>query len=119
MLHSVCILLFRLLPESPRWLIVKGRNEEANRILHQFAKVNKTAYPAEELDITLVKPTSITIVLLYNYCLCAVPDKMILLSSETIFCHFQKEDKKYSIREVITTKAILQRIGTLSLGWYD
>ena len=61
MLHSICILLFRLLPESPRWLIVKGRNEEANRILHQFAKVNKTAYPAEELDITLVKPASIII----------------------------------------------------------
>ena len=57
----MCILLFRLLPESPRWLIVKGRNEEANRILHQFAKVNKTAYPADELDITLVKPASIII----------------------------------------------------------
>ena len=66
MLHSVCILLFRLLPESPRWLIVKGRNEEANIILHQFAKVNKTAYPAEELDITLVKPTSIIIVFFRN-----------------------------------------------------
>ena len=88
MLHSMCILLFRLLPESPRWLIVKGRNEEANRILHQFAKVNKTAYPAEELDITLVKPASIIIDFFYKYCLCAVPDKIIVLSSETIFLPF-------------------------------
>ena len=44
----------RLLPESPRWLIAKGRVDEANVILHKFAKANGMSYPEEKLDITLV-----------------------------------------------------------------
>ena len=44
----------RLLPESPRWLIAKGRVDEANVILHKFAKANGMSYPEEKLEIALV-----------------------------------------------------------------
>ena len=43
-----------LVPESPRWLIAKGKIKQANKILHKFAKSNKSTYPEDELDIALV-----------------------------------------------------------------
>ena len=35
-----CLLLFKYIPESPRWLLVKGRVEEAEEILQQAAREN-------------------------------------------------------------------------------
>jgi hypothetical protein len=35
------LLLFFITPESPRWLIAKGRNEEAAQVIRRAAKMNK------------------------------------------------------------------------------
>ncbi|XP_038053165.1 organic cation transporter protein-like [Patiria miniata] len=37
-------------PESPRWLITKGRCKEATKIIHKIAKVNGTKAPDDLLD---------------------------------------------------------------------
>ncbi|OXU30135.1 hypothetical protein TSAR_016134, partial [Trichomalopsis sarcophagae] len=37
----------KFLPESPRWLLTKGRLLEANDILHNLARVNGTEIPTE------------------------------------------------------------------------
>jgi hypothetical protein len=36
---------FRFLPESPRWLLAKGRLEEGSKILETLARVNKNELP--------------------------------------------------------------------------
>ncbi|KAJ8300620.1 hypothetical protein KUTeg_022139 [Tegillarca granosa] len=41
---------WQLLPESPRWLISKGRRQEANVIIKKAAKVNKVAIPDNFID---------------------------------------------------------------------
>ena len=40
----VCIyyLLYRLIPESPRWLILKGRYTDADHVIQTIANGNKT-----------------------------------------------------------------------------
>ena len=38
-----------LVPESPRWLLLKGRKEEALEVLHNLAKWNGTTFP-EDMD---------------------------------------------------------------------
>lgn len=35
----------RFLPESPRWLLAKGRLEEALKILENLARINGTVLP--------------------------------------------------------------------------
>ncbi|XP_071955247.1 organic cation transporter protein-like [Antedon mediterranea] len=39
-----------ILPESPRWLMTKGRYEECVKILRNFAKRNKTSLPEDCLE---------------------------------------------------------------------
>lgn len=41
---------FRFVPESARWLITKGRHEEAKKIIFKAAKVNKVTLTDDMLD---------------------------------------------------------------------
>jgi len=51
MCTSFCLSIFtRILPESPRWLIAKGRYEEANEIIQKCAKVNGVTLPDKVVD---------------------------------------------------------------------
>ena len=43
--------LTRLIPESPRWLISKGRKDDAVKIIKRTAKVNKAHVPEHMYDI--------------------------------------------------------------------
>ena len=38
---------FSLIDESPRWLIVTGRHEEALKVLRRAARLNKTTLPSD------------------------------------------------------------------------
>ena len=41
----------RFIPESVRWLLVKGETEKAREILERVAKVNKKEMPSGELRV--------------------------------------------------------------------
>lgn len=48
---ALLLLYYWVLPESPRWLMMQGRFEEAVKILKNVVKVNKTSMPpTEEMD---------------------------------------------------------------------
>ena len=48
---NVLLLPQRFIPESVRWLLVKGKKEKAREILSNVAKVNKKEMPSEELRV--------------------------------------------------------------------
>nr|XP_045612558.1 organic cation transporter-like protein [Procambarus clarkii] len=49
------LIYFWMLPESPRWLILHSQYEEAIKILHWAAKVNRKTLPSDEILITALK----------------------------------------------------------------
>lgn len=55
--HSVHLVFFSFLPESPRWLIANGRKDEAMKILEHVAKVNGKTLPKAADDIYIEKHT--------------------------------------------------------------
>lgn len=44
--NKFSVLFYRILPESPRWLLTMGRVEETIEILEEAARVNKIVLPA-------------------------------------------------------------------------
>lgn len=52
MLH---LLPVRLLPESPRWLVAQGRHQQALKVMHWAAKVNRKQLPADRLVLDAMK----------------------------------------------------------------
>jgi len=50
-------LLWFAIPESPRWLIAKGRIDQLRRDVKKTARINKRDYPADVLDVDTHSPT--------------------------------------------------------------
>ncbi|XP_076466620.1 organic cation transporter protein-like [Babylonia areolata] len=46
------LLTWRLVPESPRWLLFKGRASEAIRVVREAARLNGMVQPAEDVQVT-------------------------------------------------------------------
>ncbi|XP_022095015.1 organic cation transporter protein-like [Acanthaster planci] len=46
----LCLLLVFVIPESPRWLIIKGRFKAATKTIENIAKVNGTQVPEDLID---------------------------------------------------------------------
>lgn len=43
-----CYVVFSFLPESMRWLTVKGKVEEAAKVVEQIARINKKEYDQDK-----------------------------------------------------------------------
>ncbi|KAK3850001.1 hypothetical protein Pcinc_043267 [Petrolisthes cinctipes] len=76
-----------LLPESPRWLIQKGRHSQALTILKKAAKMNKRSLP---------------------------PDTLMLQAMKQITCQ-EKEEGATSIREQEGATSIMEQEGATSI----
>ncbi|KAK3863478.1 hypothetical protein Pcinc_030757 [Petrolisthes cinctipes] len=79
-----------LLPESPRWLIQKGRHSQALTILKKAAKMNKRSLP---------------------------PDTLMLQAMKQITCQ-EKEEGATSIREQEGATSIMEQEGATSIMGY-
>ena len=70
----------RVLPESARWLVTKGRIEEAKKLLQKAAATNKRSLPPELLEQVLE-------VLVLRHCpgLCTAPGAQLIPPSLSPF----------------------------------
>ena len=48
--NNVKISNFRIIPESPRWLLSRGKTEQAEKIIQKCAKVNGVTLPEKIID---------------------------------------------------------------------
>ena len=80
---------FRCLPESPRWLISKGRIDDSKTILAHAAKVNQKTIPSH-----LLEPTSDL-------------DKP------------EKEESNAKLWHILSHQTLLKRTLILMFNWYD
>uniref|UniRef100_A0A0K0D8C0 MFS domain-containing protein n=1 Tax=Angiostrongylus cantonensis TaxID=6313 RepID=A0A0K0D8C0_ANGCA len=46
-LHCIALVFIHLLPESPRWLIMMNRVEDAEKIIRRACKNNKSSLPSD------------------------------------------------------------------------
>ncbi|XP_037789627.1 organic cation transporter protein-like [Penaeus monodon] len=51
----VLVVFYFLLPESPRWLILKGRHKEALEVLHRAARLNGRTLPPDQQVIAAME----------------------------------------------------------------
>ena len=63
--HSWFVLSLRLVPESARWLVVKGRRKEAEEVLRKMAAANGKTYP-ENLDLSPLFEVFMHVVFCHN-----------------------------------------------------
>jgi len=50
-------LVQRFVPESVRWLLVKGKTDEARNVLENVAKLNKKEMPSDKLHVPVTTAT--------------------------------------------------------------
>ena len=50
---------FRLINESPRWLITQGRYEEAAQVVKRAARMNGVEYPRDLMEPALTTPLKV------------------------------------------------------------
>ena len=65
--HAVMLLLYFVIPESPRWLIQKKKYKEARKIIERAAKFNKVDYSNVFSSYLIVKNTITKNLLLLIY----------------------------------------------------
>jgi len=72
--ETLMITLFRVLPESPRWLLAVGRGEEAISILEQAARRNKldTEGIAQKVESARILKVGLTLTEVKELSLCLI-----------------------------------------------
>ncbi|XP_063846499.1 organic cation transporter protein-like isoform X2 [Scylla paramamosain] len=105
---SLITLLCWFLPESPRWLIFKGRHAEALSILKTAARVNKKSLPSEEVLFAAMRN------IMQKEGNPVKEESGGALTSG--FCHYIRTAWKYSIL-VFTTRGVRLRALLLYYIW--
>jgi OCT family organic cation transporter-like MFS transporter 1 len=63
------VIVFYFLPESPRWLLLNGRVDEAREVLEKALKVNNKVWPEgfelEKIEPSSIKETSVFVAVCY------------------------------------------------------
>ncbi len=67
----------RFLSESPRWLISKGRVNEAQKVIRKIARINQKDIPDEFFDGLELKKQDVRIYILNIIVLFKLPQKYI------------------------------------------